>query len=198
MTKFEELLSNFNASQSSEQASDFFGTKAQKPEQTLEEKDFQRLENDIQSGFENRKLLNKIFFCMVCICGSNAGMHTFAKIGIPAIAGGTLGGIAIVVLLGNALTKIQVNQGKPQISSDFFLGLAQATGAAGAMWLGASEYREISTLGSQGKRELLVEVKDFQVKPQPPDMGRLGLLGIGVCLLIVAIGLLRGKNHHGF
>jgi hypothetical protein len=198
MTKIEELLSNFNASQPSEQASDFFCTKSQKPDATPEEKDFQRLENDIQSGFENRKLLNKIIFCLVSVCTSNAGMHIFARIGIPAIAGGTLGGIAVVVLLGNALTKIQINQGKPQVSSDFFLGLAQATGAAGAMWLGASEYREVSALGSQGKRELLVEVKDFNIKPHPPDMGRLGLLGIGVCLLIVAIGLLRGKNHHGF
>jgi hypothetical protein len=49
-----------------------------------------------------------------------------------------------------------------------------------------------------GKSQFLTEVKDFEVKPPSPDFGRLGLAGIGVVLLLVALALLRGGKRNGY
>jgi len=135
-------------------------------------------------------------FCAVV--GSSAGLHLFARLGIPAIASGTIGGIVIAVCLGNALTKIRIDQGRPTIDSEFSLALAQALAVTGAMWIGATEYRQLSDEARQGRTEFVIEVQNFELLPQSPDFGRLGLAGIGVLVLLGAIVFLKGGKRNGY
>jgi hypothetical protein len=198
MTNFDELLNSFQSQQSDQQQGfTFFDAQPQQQEPTPEEKDLQRLEGDIHSIFENRRLLNKAIATFCAVVGSSAGIHLFARLGIPAIASGTIGGIVIAVCLGNALTKVRIDQGRPHIDGEFSLALAQALGVTGAMWVGASEYRQLSDLASQGRTEFSTEVQNFELKPQSPDFGWLGIAGIAVVLL-GAIALLKGGKRNGY
>ena len=199
MTNFDELLNSFQPQEASENPGfTFFDAQPKQQEPTPEEKDLQRLEGDIHSIFESRRLLNKAIATFSAVVGSSAGIHLFARLGIPALASGTLGGIVIAVCLGNALTKIRIDQGRPTIDSEFSLALAQALAVTGAMWVGAREYRQLSDLASQGRTEFVTEVQNFELKPQSPDFGRLGLAGIGVLLLVVAIAFLKGGKRNGY
>jgi len=199
MTNFDELLNNFQPQEvTSNQGFTFFDAQPKQQEPTPEEKDLQRLEGDIHSIFESRRLLNKAIATFCAVVGSSAGIHLFARLGIPAIASGTLGGIVVAVCLGNALTKIRIYKGRPTIDGEFSLALAQALAVTGAMWIGATEYRQLSNLANQGKSEFTTEVQNFEVKPTTPDLGRLGLAGIGVVLLIVMIALFKGGKRNGY
>jgi hypothetical protein len=196
MTNEDELLNSFQSQQSSQhQGFTFFDAQPQQQEPTPEEKDLQRLEGDIHSIFESRRLLNKAIATFCAVVGSSAGIHLFARLGIPAIASGTIGGIVIAVCLGNALTKIRIDQGRPTIDSEFSLALAQALAVTGAMWFGSSEYRQLSD-GKPGQNRVLTEVQNFELKPQSPDFGRLGLAGIGVVLLVDRI--FEGGKRNGY
>jgi hypothetical protein len=198
MTNFDELLNNFHPQEvSKNQGFTFFDAQPKQQEPTPEEKDLQRLEGDIHSIFESRRLLNKAIATFCAVVGSSAGIHLFARLGIPAIASGTIGGIVIAVCLGNALTKIRIDHGKPTIDGEFSLGLAQALAVTGAMWIGASEYRQLSDLANQGRAEFVTEVQSFELKPKAPDFGWLGIAGIGVVLL-GAIVLLKGRKRNGY
>jgi hypothetical protein len=199
MTNEDELLNSFQSQQSDQQQGfTFFDAQPQQQELTPEEKDLQRLEGDIHSIFESRRLLNKAITTFCAVVGSSAGIHLFARLGIPAFASGTIGGIIIAVCLGNALTKIRIDQGRPTIDSEFSLALAQALAVTGAMWIGATEYRQLSDKASQGRTEFVTEVKNFEVKPKAPDLGWLGIAGIGMALLIVAICALPQRNALAF
>jgi hypothetical protein len=199
MTNFDELLNSFQPQKaSSTPGFTFFDAQPKQQEPTPEEKDLQRLEGDIHSIFESRRLLNKAIATCSAVVGSSAGIHLFARLGIPAIASGTLGGIVIAVCFGNALTKIRIEQGRPTIDSEFSLALAQALAVTGSMWVGASEYRQLSDLANKGRTEFVTEVQNFELKPQSPDFGRLGLAGIGVLLLVVAIAFLKGGKRNGY
>jgi hypothetical protein len=199
MTNEDELLNSFPSQEASENHGfTFFDAQPKQQEPTPLEKDLQRLEGDIQSIFASRQLLNKAIATFCAVVGSSAGIHLFARLGIPAIASGTIGGIVIAVCLGNALTKIRIDQGRPHIDGEFFLALAQALGVAGSMWFGSSEYRQLSNLASQGKSEFVTEVQNFELKPPSPDFVRLGLAGVGVALLVVAIAFLKGSNRNGY
>ena len=199
MTNFDELLNSFQSQQSSQQQGfTFFDAQPKQQEPTPEEKDLQRLEGDIHSIFESRRLLNKAIATLTAVVGSSAGIHLFARLGIPAVASGTIGGIVIAVCLGNALTKVRIDQGRPTIDSEFSLALAQALAVTGAMWVGTRDYRQLSDKANQGKSEFMTEVQSFELKPQSPDFGWLGIAGIGVVLMLVAIALLKGSKRSGY
>ena len=199
MTNFDELLNSFQPQKaSSTPGFTFFDAQPKQQEPTPEEKDLQRLEGDIHSIFESRRLLNKAIATFCAVVGSSAGIHLFARLGIPAIASGTIGGIIIAVCLGNALTKIRIDQGRPTIDSEFSLALAQALAVTGAMWFGSSEYRQLSDEARQGRTEFSTEVQNFEVKPTTPDLGRLGIVGIGVLVLLGAIAFLKGGKRNGY
>ena len=199
MTNFDELLNSFQSQEvSKNQGFTFFDAQPKQQEPTPEEKDLQRLEGDIHSIFESRRLLNKAIATFCAVVGSSAGIHLFARLGIPAIASGTIGGIVIAVCLGNALTKVRIDGGRPTVDGEFSLALAQALGITGSMWFGSSEYRQLSDLARQGRTEFVTEVQSFELKPKAPDFGWLGIAGIGVVLLLGAIALLKGGNRNGY
>jgi hypothetical protein len=104
MSNFEELFNGFTTKQPDQWT---FNPTHSQPKQTPEDKDLQRLESEIQGIFLSRRLLNKAVATLFAVVGSSAGIHLFARLGIPAIASGTIGGIVIAVCLGNALTKIR-------------------------------------------------------------------------------------------
>ena len=93
---------------------------------------------------------------------------------------------------------MRIDGGKPHIDHEFFVALFQALGVTGAMWVGARDYRQLAGISSQGRSEFLTSVKNFEIKPSPPDFGRLGTAGIGILLLLVAIALLRGGQRNGY
>jgi hypothetical protein len=66
------------------------------------------------------------------------------------------------------------------------------------MWFGSSEYRQLSDKASQGRTEFSTEVQNFEIKPTTPDLGRLGLAGIGVLVLLGAIAFLMGGKRNGY
>jgi hypothetical protein len=197
MTNFDELLNSFQPQETAQQDTviDFFNPTPVQREPTPEERDLERLEGDIREIFGTRQFINKVLAGLLGVIGSSAGIHLFARLGIPAIASSTLGGVVIALAFGNALTSIRIEQGRPHIDGEFFLNLAQALGITGSMWVGAQEYRELSGLAAKGKSEFLTEVKNFEVAPQPPERARMGMVGIGVALLIVAIAVLKGKRN---
>ncbi len=195
MSNFEELLNSFAIQQPDRWT---FNPTHSQPKQTPEDKDLQRLESEIQGIFLSRRLLNKAVATLFAVVGSSAGIHLFARLGIPALASGTIGGIIIAVCLGNALTKIQIDQGRPTIDGEFSLALAQALAVTGAMWFGSRDYLALSDLAHQGKSEFLTEVQNFEQKPQSPDFGWLGIAGIGVVLMLVVIAFLKGSKRSGY
>jgi hypothetical protein len=67
-------------------------------------------------------------------------------------------------------------------------------------WLriGSSEYRQLSDEARQGRTEFSTEVQNFEVKPTTPDLGRLGIVGIGVLVLLGAIAFLKGGKRNGY
>lgn len=198
MSNFEELLNGFHSGETEQPDQWTFNPTHLKPKETPEDRDLQRLEGDIHSIFESRRLLNKALATFSAVVGSSAGIHLFARLGIPTITSGTIGGIVIAVCLGNALTKIRIDQGRPTIDSEFFLALAQALAVTGSMWVGAREYRQLSDLANKGRSEFVTEVQNFEHKPQSPDFGRLGLAGIGVLLLVVAVAFLKAGKRNGY
>lgn len=197
MTNFDELLNSFQPQNANENPLDFFTSTPETQEPTPEEKDLTRLENDIQEIFNSRRFANKVLAGLLGVIGSTAGVHLFAKLGIPALATTTLGGVVVLIAFGNALTSIRINQGRPTVDGDFFIALAQAFGVTGSLWLGAYEYRHLSHVAAKGKNEFLTEVKEFSVTPQPPDFTRMGLIGIGLALLVIGIAVLKAGTRNG-
>jgi hypothetical protein len=199
MTNFDELLNNFQPQGSTSPNDPFNFTSApERQEPTPEELDLTRLENDIQEIFNARRFANKLLTGLLNVIGSTAGVHLFAKLGIPALASTTLGGVVVLIAFGNALTSIRINQGKPNVDGDFFIALAQAMGVSGSLWLGAQEYRQLSHVARKGTSTFLSEAKEFYVTPQPPDFTRVGLVGVGLALLIVAIAIFKGGTRSGY
>lgn len=199
MTNFDELLSNFQPQgNANENPLDFFTPTPESKTPTPEDLDLERLEGDIREIFNTRRCVNHVLAGLLGVIGSSAGIHLFAKVGIPAIASTTLGGVVVIVAFGSALTSIRIEQGKPHIGGEFFVGLAQALGITGSLWLGTQEYRQLSAVATKGKNEFLTEVKDFTITPQPPDFTRMGLVGIGLVLLVVAVAIFKGGTRNGY
>jgi hypothetical protein len=199
MTNFDELLSNFQPQRSTPQNDPFnFISTPEHHESTPEELDLERLENDIQEIFNARRFANKLLTGLLGVIGSTAGVHLFAKLGIPALATSTLGGVVVAIAFGNALTSVRIENGRPTVDGDFFIALAQALGVTGSLWLGASEYRQLNHVAQKGTSTFLTEVKEFSVTPQSPDFTRIGLVGVGLTLLIVAIAIFKGGTRSGY
>jgi hypothetical protein len=197
MTNFDDLLKGFKT-QEGEQTDLWTFNPTEQPKQTPENKDLGRLEQDIHEIFGTRRFLNKVLVALLGATGSTACIYLFARLGIPALASGTLGGIVIALCFGNALTQVRIDGGKPHVDREFFLALFQALGVTGAMWVGARDYRQLNGLASVGKSEFLTEVKNFEIRPSSPDFGRLETAGIGLLLLLVAVAILKGGKGRGY
>ncbi len=199
MTDLDDLLQQFPSQETaSNQGFRLFDAQPQQQESTPEQKDLERLEDEIQGIFATRQLFNKALATFLGVVGSGTGIHLFARLGIPALASGTIGGIIIALIFGNALTKIRIEGGKATVDGEFFLALTQVVGVTGSIWMGSRDYRELEGFTKQGKTQFLTEVKNFEVKQAPPDFGRLGLAGFGVVLLIIAIAVLRGGKRNEY
>lgn len=200
MTNFDELLNSFHPQKIALRDSpvNFFNPTKEQHSLPPEEQDLERLMEDIREIFSTRQFANKVLACLLGVIGTSACIHLFARLGIPAIATGTIGGIVIALAFGNALTKVRIDQGRPTIDGEFFFALGQAACVTGSMWVGAREYRHLDSLARSGRNEFLTEVKNFEVKPPFPDLERLGLAGIGVVLLIVALAFLKAGQRNGY
>ncbi|MBW4565926.1 MAG: hypothetical protein KME32_33565 [Mojavia pulchra JT2-VF2] len=155
--------------------------------------DAARLDEEIAGIVSTRRFLNKSLTAMTGVLLVNGGVHLAAKLGLPALAAGTLGGILFGLFLVNALTKIRHSEGQPSIDSDFFLSLAQAASVGTALWLSFTEHREIGTAAKDGRERFLVEVRAYEVKPEPPSHDLLLTLAISLGGLLLMLGIVKSR-----
>lgn len=201
MTNFDELLNSFKAQENAQQDSplDFFGSTPEPREPTPEERDLERLEEDIRSIFEGRKFLNKAIATFLGCATANGSVHLLAHLGFPALASSSIGAILVGLFFANALTQIRVSEGRPSIDKDFLVGIAQTCGVSAALWQAFGEYRQISHAARVGREQFLAEVKAYEVLPSPSDTGRWLTAGVGVVLLVLAIAVMtKGRRGNGY
>lgn len=198
MTNFDELLNSFQSQETAhDNPLDFFASTPERSEPTPEERDLERLEDDIRSIFEGRKFLNKTIATFLGCAAANGSVHLLAQLGLPALASSSIGAILVGLFFANALTKIRVSEGRAHIDQDFLVGIAQTCGVTGALWQAFDEYRQISNQSRVGRERFLAEVKAYEVLPSPPSTtGRFLTAGSGLALLVLAIALItkRGKK----
>lgn len=186
----DQLLKNFTVTS---------GSETEETSGTPETKDSSRLEQEIREVFQNRRFLTQTLSALLGIATIRGSVHLMARLGLPAIATGTLGVITVALAFGHALTKIGISEGRPSIDSDFLIELLKASGIAGAVWLATDEQREISHQTSHGAKAFVEEVKQFEINlnPYPVWLMPLSVLGLG----LVAIALLTivfRRNRHEF
>lgn len=202
MTNFDELLNSFKAQETAQQDNplDFFGSTSEPRQATPEERDLERVEDDIRSIFEGRKFLNKAIATFLGCATANGSVHLLAQLGLPALASSSIGAILVGLFFANALTKIRVSEGRPSIEQDFLVGIAQTCGVTAALWQAFDEYRLLSDQASAGREQFLAEVKAYEVKPSPPpDNSRWVTAGVGMTLLVLAIALItKGGKKSGY
>lgn len=198
MTQFDDLLNSFQPQDASQtdNISDFFSTTPERQEPTPEERDLERLEQDIIAIFEGRQLLNKAIATFLGCAIANGSVHMLSKLGFPALASSSLGAILVGLFFANALTKIRIRDGRPSIEKDFVIGIAQTCGVTGAVWLAFDEYRQLSHVSREGREKFFAEVKAYEVLPSPPSTGRWLTAGLGIVLFVLAVALLfRGRER---
>lgn len=166
--------------------------------ETPETKDNDRLEQEIREVFQNRRFLTQTLSALLLIATIRGSVHLMARLGLPAIATGTMGVIVVALAFGHALTKIGISEGRPSIDSDFLIELLKASGIAGAVWLATDEQREISHQTSTGAKAFVEEVKQFEIEPNhhPIWLMPLSVFGIGL-VLVALLTIVFKRNRHG-
>jgi hypothetical protein len=105
MDEWEKVLQGFNQGVQTETevktANDFLGswdnpTQERTPYNPREE-DARNLEAEIRGIYEDRKLLNRALATLLAVATASAGINSIAKIGLPIMATGTLGGLVLAV-----------------------------------------------------------------------------------------------------
>lgn len=160
------------------------------PQINSRQKDAERLEDEIRGIYENRKFLNRVISTFLAVAISSAGINGIAKIGLPMIATGTLGGLVLAVFFGNAVSKIKLEGNRPKFDGEFFGATIQTIGVGTALWTGYGEQREIEAIAKIGKERFIQEVTAYETKPQVKENPLSGGLVTGGALLLLALGIL--------
>jgi hypothetical protein len=186
----DQLLKNFTVTS---------GNETEETSETPETKDSSRLEQEIREVFQNRRFLTQTLSALLLIATIRGSVHLMARLGLPAIATGTMGVITVALAFGHALTKIGISEGRPSLDSDFLIELLKASGIAGAVWLATDEHREISHQTSHGAKAFVEEVKQFEINPNPYPIGSVPLSVLGLGLVLVALlTIVFRRNRHEF
>lgn len=185
----DQLLKNFTVTS---------GSETEETEETPETKDNSRLEQEISEVFQNRRFLTQTLSALLGIAAIRGSVHLMARIGLPAIATGTLGVVTVALMFGHALTKIGIQDGRPSIDSELAVELIKAFGVTGAVWLATDEQREISHQTSHGAKAFIEEVKQFEIEPNhhPIWLMPLSVFGLGL-LAIALLAIVFRRNRHG-
>ncbi|MGB7440128.1 MAG: hypothetical protein WA919_03600 [Coleofasciculaceae cyanobacterium] len=177
------------------------GFTSTEPEETLtpqtpEQEDESRLESEIRGSFTDRKLINRAITTFNCIAAARGSLYLLARLGLPALATGTVGGVLIVAALGDALARVSINQGKPSIDGNFLAALVRTVGAGAAVWLSLDEQREISSATDSGSEQFVQEVKDFEVRDTAPPFWQTPWLGVVPVLVLMGILVIVGVRKN--
>ena len=162
-----------------------------------EQLDNQRLEDELREVFANRKFLTHVLSALTGIAVIHGSVSIMAKVGLAAIATGTLGTIATAILFANALTKIKLDEDYPSIDSEFVAESLKAVGAAGAIWIVSSEQRKISRQTSAGAKAFIKEVEQFEVgraNVYPAWLTPLSVLLVGLIASAVFASVFKSKS----
>jgi hypothetical protein len=185
----DQLLKNFTVTS---------GNETEETSETPETLDSSRLEQEIREVFQNRRFLTQTLSALLLIATIRGSVHLMARLGLPAIATGTMGVITVALAFGHALTKIGIQDGKPNIDSEFAVELIKAFGVTGAVWLATDEQREISHQTSHGAKAFVEEVKQFEIEPNHHPIGSVPLSVFGLGLLAIALlTIVFKRNRHG-
>ena len=186
----DEIIKNFTVTS---------GNETEETSETPEALDSSRLEQEIREVFQNRCFLTQTLSALLGIAAIRGSVHLMARLGLPAIATGTLGVITVALAFGNALTKIGIQDGKPNIDSEFVVELIKASGVTGAVWLATDEQREISHQTSHGAKAFVEEVKQFEIEPNHYPIGSVPLSVFGIGLVAIALlTIVFRRNRHEF
>lgn len=192
MDNLDQLLQNFTTTQ----RTDEIEGRPEEPE-TI---DNNRLEQEIEEVFSNRRFLTSTLSALLSIATIRGSVHIMARIGLPAIATGAIGMIVVALAFGNALTKIGIQSGRPKIDSEFLIELIIASGVTGAIWLATDENRQISHAYGTGARAFVEEVKQFEIQPnsgKPVWLMPLSILAIGL-IAIAFLAIVFRRNRREF
>ena len=154
------------------------------------QKDAERLEEEIQGIYENRRFLNKTISTFFAVTVSSAGINLITRIGLPMTATGTIGGLVLAVFLGNTISKIKLEGNRPKIDGEFIGSSIQTIGVGASFWAGCKEQREIERTAKVGKERFIEEVKTYEKKPQMKESPLENGASIAGLLLLLAIGIL--------
>ncbi|MGB7439845.1 MAG: hypothetical protein WA919_02160 [Coleofasciculaceae cyanobacterium] len=182
---YSDLLQGFNATESEEIT-----------QPTPEQEDESLLESEIRGSFTDRKLVNRAITTFLSIAAARGSLYLLARLGLPALATGTVGGILVVAALGDALCKVSINQGKPSIDGDFLASLVRVIGAGGIVWLSLDEQREVSSATAEGSEQFVQEVKEFEVRDTAPPFWQTPWLGVVPVLVLMGILVIVGAKRN--
>ncbi|MFP5274086.1 hypothetical protein [Coleofasciculus sp.] len=182
----DQLLNNFTV---------VSGSETEETPETPETLDSSRLEQEIREVFQNRRFLTQTLSALLGIATIRGSVHLMARLGLPAIATGTMGFIVVALAFGHALTKIGIQDGRPSLDSDFLIELLKASGIAGAVWLATDEHREISHQSSTGTKAFIEEVKQFEINPNSHPVWLMPLSVFGLGLLAIALLATVFRRH---
>jgi len=190
MDNLDQLLKSFTVTS---------GSETEETSETPETKDNSRLEQEIREVFQNRRFLTQTLSALLGIATIRGSVHLMARLGLPAYATGTLGVITVALAFGHALTKIGTSDGRPNIDSEFVVELIKAFGVTSAVWLATDEQREISHQTSHGAKAFVEEVKQFEIEPNPHQIGSVPLSVFGLGLLAIAfLAIVFRRNRREF
>ncbi|NEP56800.1 MAG: hypothetical protein F6K31_07210 [Symploca sp. SIO2G7] len=183
MDDFNELIQGFQVRNENE-----------RPPETSEELDNERLSEEIEAAFSQHRLINDALVTFLGFSAVGEGVLLFARWGIPGLATATIGGIALALFTAHTLTKITIVNGHPSIDGDFWTELVK-TGAAGAALLAFSrESREVSKASHKGAKQFLEEVKAFEVtEPVNPVWTKPGVALVTI-LILLTIAVIFGRK----
>ncbi|NEP11618.1 MAG: hypothetical protein F6K14_15675 [Symploca sp. SIO2C1] len=179
MDDFNELIQGFQVADENE-----------RPPETSEELDNEHLEVEISAAFSQHRMINDALVTFLGFSAVGEGVLLFAQLGLPTLATGSIGSIALALFAANTLTKIAIANGRPSIDGDFWIEVVK-TGAAGtALFVFSRESREISKASHKGAQQFIEEVKAFEVtEPVNPLWTKpaIALVTLIVLLIILVI-----------
>lgn len=167
--------------------------------ETPEDLDAQRLEEEIERTFESRKLFTNLLITTTFTACNISATHFLSRVGLPAIGGSLLGGVAVAITLGNALTKIRINDGRPRVGKEFALGVLQSACVLTSVCVGSAPYHKRNQTAKKEIELFNTEVQEtyspVMSRSNPLSMG-VGVVG-GVAALLL-IGIVLGRKNNGF
>ncbi|NEP56843.1 MAG: hypothetical protein F6K31_07425 [Symploca sp. SIO2G7] len=185
MQDFNELIQGFQVADTEETT---------QPE-TPEDQDCDRLEAEIESAFTQHRAISNALTTFLGFSAVGEGVLLFTRWGLPGLATGTVGGIALALFTTHTLTKISLTNGHPSIDGEFWVELVKTGAAATALCVMSAESRETNKAMTDGVEQFIEEVKAFEItEPGTPIWTSPAFFVATIFLVLGAVLIFRRKQ----